>query len=209
MIIQTLLVLSLILSPGPQTPERRDQIKDLIGKSDLVVVAIGDSYRPVVDKVKYRQERQRDPGLDPSRMQKYMLGVAYQMTVREVIYLKPQKDETKQITWHVGDPIPVYAPGPLSDPREFGKPSFLPGVEYLLFLKRTELDPSDFPNAVEQASDAPMNKWPVFPDTRLAYVTPLRDSFAFLPLEGAWKNFLVQTRAVVKELQEKARQNSK
>jgi hypothetical protein len=115
MIIKSLLVLSLLISPWPQSGERREQIKDLIGKSDLVVVAVGNSARPVIDKIKYRQERQRDPALDPSRMQRYMLGVTYQMTVREVIYVKPEKDASKQITWHAEDPLPVYAPGPLAD----------------------------------------------------------------------------------------------
>jgi len=206
MIVESLLVASLALSPLPQSEKRRGHIKDLLGKSDLVVVAVGRSYRPIIDQIKYRQERERNPTLDPSRMDKYMLGVAYEMTTREVVYLKREKDEKKQVTCHEGDVIAVYTTGPLVDPRQFGKPVFMPGVEYLIFLKKIKFDPEEFRNAVEQSFEAPMKEWRVFPDTRLIYFTPVRDSFAFLQMGGVWNDFLIQTRTIVRELQEKERE---
>ncbi len=43
-----------------------------------------------------------------------------------------------------------------------------------------------------------MSEWRLFPDPRLTYYTPVRDPFAVLLLEGAWRDFLQQTRAVAR-----------
>ncbi len=181
-----------------QSERRVEQIRDLLGKSDLVVVAVAEEYRPVIDRLKYRRERERHPVLDPARAERYMVGVVYQMTVREVIYRHPKRAERMPLVGQPGQTLLIYVPGRLADPREFGKVAFLPGGEYLIFLKWVELKPEDFREAVEQTPGAPMSEWRLFPDPRLTYYTPVRDPFAVLLLEGAWRNFLQQTRAVVR-----------
>lgn len=128
------------------------------------------------------------------------MGVVYYLSVTETIYRKPSSDERDATPLHSGDPVVVYVPGPLADPREFGKVSLQPGGEYLLFLKRAKINPEDFRYAVEQVSGTAMMEWRAFPDSRLIYFTPVRDSFATLPLEGAWTTFLVETRAVAQQM---------
>jgi hypothetical protein len=123
-----------------------------------------------------------------------------QGSVTETVYRKPSSDERQGIPLHSGDPVVVYVPGPLADPREFGKVSVQPGGEYLLFLTRAKINPEDFRYAVEQVSGTAMMEWRAFPDSRLIYFTPVRDPFATLLLEGAWTTFLVETRAVAQQM---------
>jgi len=190
----------LALSGFGQSERRVEQIRDLLGKSDLVVVAVAETYRPVIDQLKYRRERERSPVLDPARAERYMLGVVYQMTVREVIYRHPKHVERGLSVGQPGETLLLYVPGRLADPREFGKAAFLPGGAYLVFLKRAELKREDFRWAVEQTLGAPASEWRSFPDPRLTYYTPIHDPFAVLLMEGAWKDFLDQTRAVASGL---------
>jgi len=188
------LIAWVLLWPLGQSERRLEQIRDLLGKSDLVVVAAADAYHPVVDLLKYRRERERSPVLDPARAERYMLGVVYRMTVREVIFRNPRRAESAALVGQPGDAVLIYVPGRLADPREFGKAAFLPGGEYLVFLKKAELKREDFRSAVEQVSGA--SQWRSFPDPRVIYYTPVRDPFAALLLDGAWRDFLEQTRAV-------------
>lgn len=196
MLIHIGLAASLILWPLVQSERRAEQIRDLLGKSDVVVVAVAEAYHPVVDLLKYRRERERSPLLDPARAERYMLGVVYRMTVREVIYRNPKRAEDISLIGQPGEVLLIYVPGRLADPREFGQAAFLPGGEYLIFLKKAELKREDFRSAVEQVSGVPASQWRSFPDPRVLYYTPVRDPFAVLLLEGAWKDFLQQTRAV-------------
>mgnify|MGYP000300731378 CR=1 FL=1 len=182
--------------PLGQSERRVEQIRDLLGKSDLVVVATAETYHPVIDLLKYRRERERSPVLDPARAERYMLGVVYRMTVREVIYRDPKRAGDIAVVGQPGDALLIYVPGRLADPREFGKAAFLPGGEYLVFLQRAKLDREDFRSAVEHVVGAPMSEWRSFPDPRVIYYTPVRDPFAVLLMEGAWRDFLQQTRAV-------------
>lgn len=187
----------LFVPPLPwQTEKRRNQIRRLLGQSDVVVVARATAYHPVIDSLKYRRERERETRLSP-----FMLGVVYYLSVTETVYRKPSPDQREAVPLQSGDPVVVYVPGPLADPREFGKVSLQPGGEYLLFLKKAEVNPDDFRNAVEQVSGAAMMEWRAFPDSRLIYFTPVRDSLATLLVEGAWTNFLVETRAVAQQMQ--------
>ncbi|MCS7158521.1 MAG: hypothetical protein N0A16_12445 [Blastocatellia bacterium] len=190
------LIVGLLLWPLGQSERRIEQIRDLLGKSDLVVVATAEAYHPVIDLLKYRRERERSPVLDPARAERYMLGVVYRMNVREVIYRNPKRIEDAPLVGQAGDVLMIYVPGRLADPREFGKATFLPGAEYLVFLRKAELKREDFRSAVEQVSGAPASEWRSFPDPRVIYYTPVRDPFAALLMEGAWKDFLQQTRAV-------------
>lgn len=189
-----LIILCVVPLPS-QTEKRRNQIRRLLEQSDVVVVARATTYHPVVDLVKYQRERERQ-----MRTSHSMIGVVYYLSVAETVYRKPSPDEREGMPLHSGDPVVVYVPGPLADPREFGKVSLQPGGEYLLFLKRADVNPDDFRNAVEQVSGAAMMEWRAFPDSRLIYFTPVRDSFATLLLEGAWTNFLAETRAVSQQL---------
>lgn len=192
------LVVWLFLPPVGQTARREEQIKDLLKKSDLVVVAVAETYHQVLDRIKYERERERGPVLDPLRAERYTLGILYQMTVREVIYRDPERAREGALVGQPGEKLLIYVPGRLADPREFGKAAFLPGGEYLLFVKEARLDPKDFPQAAQRISGAPPGEWPPFPDPRRIYYTPVRDPFATLLLEGAWKDFLLHTRAVVR-----------
>ena len=186
----------LFVLPLPwQTEKRRNQIRRLLGQSDVVVVARATKYHPVIDSVKYRREGERGASLTHS-----MMGVVYYLSVTETVYRKPSSDERQGIPLHSGDPVVVYVPGPLADPREFGKVSVQPGGEYLLFLTRAKINPEDFRYAVEQVSGTAMMEWRAFPDSRLIYFTPVRDPFATLLLEGAWTTFLVETRAVAQQM---------
>lgn len=189
------LIILLVLPLPWQTDRRRNQIRRLLGQSDVVVVARATKYHLVIDSVKYRRERER--GAPPSQS---MMGVVYYLSVTETVYRKPSSDEREGMPLHSGDPVVVYVPGPLADPREFGKVSLQPGGEYLLFLTRAKINPEDFRYAVEQVSGTAMMEWRAFPDSRLIYFTPVRDPFATLLLEGAWTTFLVETRAVARQM---------
>jgi len=184
----------------PQSEKRRNQIRRLLEQSDLVVVASATDYNPVIDSVKYRRERDRGSAEDPSRVSQYMLGVVYHVSVRETVYRKKSADERDVVSPQSGDPLVVYVPGPLADPREFGKISLQPGGEYLLFLRKADINPEEFRTAVEQVSGVAMMEWRAFPDTRVIYFTPIRDSFAALLIEGAWVNFLAETRRVAQQM---------
>jgi hypothetical protein len=198
MLIRIGLIGVLGIAPLWQSERRWEQIRDLLGKSDLVVVAVAEEYRPVIDRLAYRKERERHPAPDPARAERYMVGVVYQMTVREVIYRHPKRAERMPLVGQPGQTLLIYVPGRLADPREFGKAAFLPGGEYLVFLKWAELKPEDSRSTVEQVPGVPMSEWRLFPDPRLTYYTPVRDPFAVLLLEGAWRDFLQQTRAVAR-----------
>ncbi len=200
MLIHIGLTAALIIWPFGQSERRVEQIRDLLGKSDVVVVAVAEAYHPVIDLLKYRKERERRPLLDPARAERYMLGVVYRMTVREVIYRNPKRAEEASLIGQPGEALLIYVPGRLADPREFGKVAFLPGGEYLVFLKKVELKREDFRSAVEQVPGAPASQWRSFPDPRVLYYTPIRDPFAVLLMEGAWKDFLQQTRVVASAL---------
>lgn len=189
------LIILLVLPLPWQTDRRRNQIRRLLGQSDVVVVARATKYHLVIDSVKYRRERER--GAPPSQS---MMGVVYYLSVTEMVYRKPSSDEREGMPLHSGDPVVVYVPGPLADPREFGKVSLQPGGEYLLFLTRAKINLEDFRYAVEQVSGTAMMEWRAFPDSRLIYFTPVRDPFATLLLEGAWTTFLVETRAVARQM---------
>jgi hypothetical protein len=93
MLIRIGLIGVLGIAPLGQSERRWEQIRDLLGKSDLVVVAVAEEYRPVIDRLAYRKERERHPAPDPARAERYMVGVVYQMTVREVIYRHPKRAE--------------------------------------------------------------------------------------------------------------------
>jgi len=196
-----LLVLVLSASAAPQSKKRQEQIEGLIKRSDLVALAVAQSYYPVIDIGKYRLEREQREAPDPRRRSKYTIGTAYKLSVKEIIFQKPQKDSREHgRAFYPDDAIMIYTRGPAAHPLDLDNVTFLPGTEYLVFLKRISLDPDDFPRGVRQDLNATMREWELFPNPEETYLDAVRDSFAVKPIDEVWRKFAYQTLAIARAM---------
>ena len=200
-VLITLLVLTVGVPAVPQSKRRQKQIEGLIKKSDLVVLAVAQAYYPVIDIEKYRLEREGREDTDPRQRSKYTVGTVYKLSIKEVLFQKSPKDPNnpKRI-FYPDDNIMIYVPGPPAHPLDFGKITFLPGTEYLAFLKQINLDPDDFRRGVRQDVNAPMREWESFPNPAETYFEVVRDSLAAKPIDEVWEKFADQTRAVARAI---------
>jgi hypothetical protein len=200
-VVSFALLLMLGVSAAPQTEKRRKQIEGLIKRSDLVVHGVSQAYYPIINMEKYQLERAAGKTGDPRRRSKYTVATVYKMVVKEVLYQKPQKDPNKpQRPFYPNDTIIIYAPGPAAHPLDFGKVAFLPGAEYLIFLKKTDLDPGDFPAGVRQDVNAPMAEWESFPNAAETYFRVINDPMAAKLVDEVWQKFVDDTRTVANQM---------
>ncbi|MBI3950832.1 MAG: hypothetical protein HY314_10315 [Acidobacteria bacterium] len=200
-VLTALLVLALTASAAPQSRRRQEQIEGLIKKSDLVVLAVSQAYYPVIDIEKYRLEREGREVTDPQRRSKYIIGTVYKLSVKEVLFQKPSKDADKpQRVFYPDDMIMVYTPGPPAHPLDYGQVTLLPSAEYLIFLKRINLDPDDFQRGMRQDVNAPMREWESFPNPAETYFQVIRDPLAAKQVDEVWQKFVDQTRDVVQAM---------
>jgi hypothetical protein len=199
----TLLVLAFSVSVMAQSKRRQEQIEDLLKKSDLVVVATAQATYPVIDIEKYRVERDERNVNDPRRRSRYTTGTAYKLMVKEALYQKPAKDSNQpRRDFHVDDAVMIYVPGPPAQPLQETVASFS-GTEYVVFLKRKELDPDDFPRGIQQDLNAPMRDWQSFPNPVETYFSVIRDPLAVKIVDDVWIKFVDHTREVARTMSTK------
>jgi hypothetical protein len=200
------LLLALAVSAAPQLTKRQKQLRGLVKSSDLVVLGVSHAADPIINLEKYQVERAERETNDPRRRSKYTKGTLYKLAVKEVLYQKPSKDPDKPRRAFVADDwLMVYVPGPAAHPLEYDKAAFLPSGEYLIFLKKTDLDPGDFPNGVRQDKNAPMAQWDLFPNPAETYFRVLNDPLIDEPLaakliDEMWPKLVEDVRAAVREL---------
>lgn len=193
------LALMLVISAAPQSKRRQEQIKGLIKKSDLVALTVAQAYYPIIDIEKYQLERAERETRDPRRRPKFTLGTVYKLSVKEVLYQKPAKDPNQPgRVFYPDDALMIYTREPLPHPLDPNQVTFFPGGEYLVFLKRIDLDPNDFPRGMRQDVNAPMREWESFPHPAETYFQAVRDPLAAKLVDEVWGKFAEHTRLVIK-----------
>lgn len=195
------LLLVVVASAVPQSKRRQEQIRDLIKKSDLVVLAVAQAYYPILDLEKYRLER-AEPGVnDPRRRSRFTLGTVYKLSVNEVLYQKAPQDPNKPgRVFYPADTLLIYTPEPLAHPLDANQVTFFPAAEYLVFLKQIKLDPDNFPRGVRQDLNTPMHQWETFPNPAETYFQVVRDPLAAKVVDDVWSQFVEHTRTVISQM---------
>ncbi len=187
--------------PVPSQSKRRQrQIRDLLKKSDLVVLAVAQAYYPIINMVKYQREREERGAAAIRRRTRYTYGTVYRLTIKEVLFQKPSKNPDKpRRTFYPEDTLMVYVPGPPAHPLEMNTAAFLPGTEYLVFLERAALDADRFRFGVKQDVNAPMRDWEPFPHPAETYFKVVPDPLAVKPMDSVWRKLAAHTRIVARQ----------
>jgi hypothetical protein len=194
-------LLALAVPAASQSEKRREQIEGLIKRSDLVIVGVSQAYYPIINLVKYNQERLERGVINPGRRSKYTFGTIYKMTVREALYQEPPKrKDTPRPAFAANDTVMIYVTGPGAHPLDLNKAAFLPGAEYIVFLKKTGLDEGDFPHGKQQDLNAPMAEWESFPNPTEMYFQVVNDPMAAKLVDDVWQKLVDDTRVVSRQM---------
>lgn len=194
------LLFGLSLPTPAQSKRRQRQIRDLLKRSDLVVLAVSRAYYPIINLIKYQREREGRGAAAIRRRARYTYGTVYRLTIKEVLFQKPSKNPDKpRRTFYPEDTLLVYVPGPPAHPLEMNRATFLPGTEYLVFLERARLSADHFRFGVKQDVNAPMRDWEPFPHPAETYFKVVPDPLAVKPMDGVWRKLAEHTRTVARQ----------